>query len=298
VLLKSDGMPTYNFANVVDDHLMNITHIMRGTEYLSSTPKYNLLYEGFGWAPPVYIHMQPIMRDAAHKLSKREGDATYDDLLREGYLPDAVLNYIALLGWSPKDTREKFSLSELITLFSIEGLSKSPSIFDRAKLRWLNAQYIKELPPDAFYALALPWLQKIPGKFDNKKIARLVQPRIEVLSDIPVIIRYLYEFADFDPKLYEHQKMKTDAALAKTVLPEVLAALEPITAKQWNEQTVHDALLALPAKLNLKNGQILFPARVAITATETTPGGAAENADILGREETLKRLKRSIERLQ
>lgn len=301
VLLKSDGMPTYNFANVVDDHLMGITHIMRGTEYLSSTPKYNLLYKGFGWDAPEYIHMQPIMRDATHKLSKRDADSSYEDLVREGYLKEAIINYIALLGWSPKENREKFSLQELIQMFSINGLSKSPSIFDDAKLRWLNAQYIKETEPEKFYALALPFLQKSSvgsGKFDLRKIAKLIQPRIEVLSDIPEITRYLTEYGDFDTKLYEHQKMKTDAALAKTVLPEVLAALAAISEKDWNEQNIHDVLIALPEKLGLKNGQILFPARIAITAKETTPGGATENADVLGREETLRRLGKSIERLK
>ena len=301
VLLKSDGMPTYNFANVVDDHLMGITHVLRGSEYLSSTPKYNHLYTSFGWELPVYIHMPPIMRDAQNKLSKRHGDASYEDFIAKGFLKEAVVNYIALLGWSPKENREKFTLAELSALFSIAGLSKSPAIFDEAKLRWLNGQYIKELPPDQFYRRALPFIEgskAAAAGFDPHALARLVQPRIETLSDIDNMTRYLVEFGAFDPKLYEHQKMKTDIPLARAVLPAVLKALEKIPANRWDEATLHDTLLAVVASLSLKNGQILWPTRIALTARETTPGGATENAALLGKAESVRRLKYSIERLK
>jgi glutamyl-tRNA synthetase len=300
VLIKSDGMPTYNFANVIDDRLMGITHVMRGTEYLSSTPKYNLLYAAFGWQQPEYIHMPPIMKDASNKLSKRNGDASYEDFIKKGYLKAAIINYIALLGWSPKENREKLSMAELTELFSISGISKSPAIFDEPKLRWLNAQYIKELPPQDFAALCLPFLQKSKafGKFDADKILSLIQPRLEVLSDAQNAVDYLCEFFDFDPALYEHQKMKTTAELARQILPAVTKTLSEIDEKNWNRTALHDSLINLAATLGLKNGQVLFITRVAITAKETTSGGAIENADILGRQETLSRLKQSLKNLK
>jgi glutamyl-tRNA synthetase len=299
VLIKADGMPTYNFANVIDDRLMGITHVMRGTEYLSSTPKYNLLYAAFGWQQPKYIHMPPIMKDASNKLSKRNGDASYEDFIKKGYLKAAIINYIALLGWSPKENREKLSMAELTELFSISGISKSPAIFDEPKLRWLNAQYIKELPQEEFCALCLPFLKKSKafGKFDTKKILSLIQPRLEVLSDAQSAVDYLCEFSDFNSALYEHQKMKTTAELARQILPAVIKTLSALDEKNWNRQGLHDSLISLAAALDLKNGQVLFITRVAITAKETTPGGATENADILERRETIRRLKQSLKNL-
>ncbi len=298
ILIKSDGMPTYNFANVIDDHLMNITVVIRGQEYLSSTPKYNLLYKAFGWEQPLYMHLPPIMKDAQHKLSKRNGDASFEDLLKKGFLTEAIVNYIALLGWSPKGNEEKLSMQELKETFSVEGISKSQSIFDEQKLRWLNGRYIKELPFDEFVKLATPYLgqSKVAGKYDYAKLCKLVQSRIDTLSDIAGLVDFLEEFDKFDGELYFNKKLKTDAAVAKRVLPHVIQKLSALT--QWDETSIHDALIGLVAELEVKNGIVLWPTRVAISGKASTPGGATELADLLGKEETLRRLDFAIGLLQ
>ncbi|MDR0426863.1 MAG: glutamate--tRNA ligase [Clostridiales bacterium] len=294
VLIKSDGMPTYNFANVVDDHLMAVNYVIRGVEYLSSTPKYNLLYRGLGWETPQYMHLQPIMRDAAHKLSKRYGDASYEDFVARGFLPAAIVNYIALLGWSPKDDREKFTLDELVRRFSVEGLSKSPSIFDENKLRWLNAQYIKELPPEEFHARALPFYAGhayLEG-YDLKYLSGLLHGRAEVLSDVGPLTAFLTEFEGFDPALFVNEKWKTDPALAKAMLPRLIDL-----AKNTDPQAIGEALNAFAADNGYKKGQVLWVFRIAVTGAKNTPGGAAEMAILLGKTEACRRLEITLKRL-
>ena len=297
ILLKTDGLPTYNFANVVDDHLMGITHVVRGNEYLASAPKYTLLYKAFGWEEPMYIHVEHIMRDKQHKLSKRDGDASYEDLINKGYLSEAIVNYIALLGWSPKGEREIFSLPELIEEFDISGLSKSPAIFDPLKLRAINGEYIRAMSPDEFARIAEPYIRETcKGDFDIKKIAALLQPRTEVLTDIPAQVDFLDEMPEYDLSLYENKKMKTNRETSLEVLEKVLPALENIT--DWNFDALHDVLFNLIAEMGVKNGYLLWPVRVAITGKQFTPGGAVEAADIIGKAETLSRMKRSIELLR
>ncbi len=298
VLIKADGLPTYNFANVVDDHLMGITHVMRGTEYLSSAPKYNLLYEAFGWTPPTYVHLPVVMRDATRKLSKRYGDPSFEDLLDQGYLKEAVINFIALLGWSPRSEQEFFTLDELKEKFDLEGLNKAPSIFDTVKLRWFNAEYMRKLPAEEFEKLAAPWLEKAlaPEKFDFHRISELLHGRTDVLSDIPGMVGFLAEMPEFSPELYAHKKMKCDAAVALTALKEMLPVVEGVL--EWTEAALHDTLMAAIAESGMKNGQVLWPLRVAISGQASTPGGAIEIAYLLGRDETLRRLRQSIARLE
>ena len=291
VLIKADGMPTYNFANVVDDHLMRITHVMRGTEYLASTPKYNLLYEGFDWELPQYIHMTPIMRDATRKLSKRDGDASYADFIAKGYLKEAIVNYIALLGWNPGDEREKFTLGELCEAFSVQGLSKSPAIFDPVKLTWLNGQYIRELSEEAFTAHALPHYEKagVAG-IDKAVLCRILQQRVEVFSQIPEMVDFLSTLDEgYDIALFTNKKSKTDAEVSAWVLDRVIPALEALTP--WTEQGVHDLLMDMAAQNNMKNGTLLWPVRIALAGKQVTPGGAIEIAVLLGQGEALRRLK-------
>ena len=296
ILIKSDGMPTYNFANVIDDHLMGINCVMRGTEYLSSTPKYNLLYDAFGWERPMYIHMPPIMKDAHNKLSKRNGDASYEDLIKKGFLKDAIINYIALLGWSPKDDSEKMSFEELKRKFDISGINKSPSIFDPQKLAWLNSQYIKEMTPQQFADYAAPWTDDCYLKdFDRALVCKLVQGRVETFAEIPDKLRFLQQFDDFDNALYQNQKQKTDEATAKEILPLVRKAFAEV--EQWDNEHLYGALVQLAQQQGVKNGKVLWPARIALTGLAATPGGASEIAELLGREETLRRLDRSISRL-
>ena len=297
VLLKTDGLPTYNFANVVDDHLMGITHVVRGNEYLASAPKYTLLYEAFGWEEPVYIHVEHIMRDKQHKLSKRDGDASYEDFINKGYLSEAIVNYIALLGWSPKGEREIFSLKELIEEFDISGLSKSPAIFDPLKLKAMNGEYIRALSPEKFAEYAEPYIrQTCKGDFDIAKIAALLQPRTEVLSEIPDQVDFFDEMPSYDLALYENKKMKTNRETALEVLKKVLPVLENIT--DWNFDVLHDSLFNLIGEMGVKNGYVLWPVRVAISGKQFTPGGAIEVAEIIGKDETLSRMKRSIEMLR
>ena len=297
VLLKSDGLPTYNFANVVDDHLMGITHVIRGNEYLSSTPKYNLLYEAFGWEIPTYIHCSPVMRDHTHKLSKRDGDASYEDFIKKGYLKEAVINYIALLGWSPQGEQEKFTLDELVKAFNVSGISKSPAIFDEAKLAWLNGEYIRELSLDAFHEKALPFYEGIITNpaIDTKKISELLQKRCEKLSDIPEQVDFFDNLPEYDIELYTHKKMKTNAENSKVALEAIKAKLE--TVEDFSFESLHDTLMALVEEMGVKNGQVLYPLRVAVSGKSFTPGGGVELASILGKEETIKRIEKGIEKL-
>lgn len=297
ILIKSDGMPTYNFANVIDDHLMGITHVIRGTEYLSSTPKYNLMYDAFGWERPTYIHLPPIMKDAQHKLSKRNGDASYEDFVNKGYVKECIVNYIALLGWSPKSNDEKLSLKELTERFSLEGINKSPAIFDEAKMKWLSGEYIKAMTDEEFIEAGLEFIKqsKVYGKYDLNKIASLLKTRIEIFSEIPEKINFLEEFGEYDLSLYTHKKMKTDSEIAKKVLP--LARESIASLKEFTFDSIHDAMMELVAKLGVKNGQVFWCVRVAISGKESTPGGVMEIAELLGKEETLRRLDYSIELL-
>ena len=294
ILIKSDGMPTYNFANVVDDHLMGITHVIRGTEYLSSTPKYNLMYDAFGWERPTYIHLPPIMKDAQRKLSKRHGDASYEDFVKKGYVKEAIVNYIALLGWSPKTNQEKMSLAELTENFSLEGINKSPSIFDETKMKWLSGEYIKAMDSEEFKTLALPFLKdcKAYGKFDTDKLLALVKGRVQIFSEIGEKLDFLTEFGAFDLALFENQKQKASIELAKTLIPEIKKALEKLS--DWNNSTLFETLVNLSTALEIKKQAVLWISRIAITAKEATAGGATEIAEILGKEETLNRLDFSI----
>ena len=298
VLIKADGLPTYNFANVIDDHTMGITHVTRGTEYLSSAPKYNLLYQAFGWEPPKYIHLPPVMANAQRKLSKRYGDPSFEDLLDQGYLKEAIINFIALLGWSPKGEQEIFSLEELEKIFDLDGINKAPAIFDMQKLRWFNAEYMRKLPFEEYLRLAAPWFEKAlaPGKFDLRRLAELMQNRTEVLKDIPDMVSFLAEMPEFDPAIYTHKKMKTNPEIALQALKAVRPMLE--TIDPWTEQQLHDKVMEFIPTTGLKNGQMLWPLRIAISGRESTPGGAFEIAYLLGREETLKRLDDSIARLE
>lgn len=297
ILLKSDGLPTYNFANVIDDHLMDITHVVRGSEYLSSTPKYNLLYNAFGWDIPVYIHLPLIIKPDGSKISKRKGDAGFEDLLKIGYLPEAIINYIALLGWSPDSNQEMFSLEELERAFDISHISKSPAAFDMDKLTWFNAQYIRAISPDKFHELALPFLaEAITNKdIDLKKISKILQARTEVLTEIPSKVGFLNELCDYDLNIYVHKKMKTTFEIALSSLKSALSVLENI---EWTEQILHDSLINLAAQLGIKNGQMLWPVRTALSGWAVTPGGAIELADILGKDESIRRIKIGIERLE
>ncbi|MBR0506971.1 MAG: glutamate--tRNA ligase [Clostridia bacterium] len=296
ILIKADGMPTYNFANVIDDHTMGITHVMRGNEYLSSTPKYNLLYDAFGWEKPVYIHMTPIMRDATHKLSKRDGDAYFEDYLAKGYLKEAIVNYVALLGWNPGDEREFFTMDELIKAFSVDGMSKSPAIFDVNKLTWMNAEYVRRLTPEQFTEYALPYYEKAGVSAEHADLlARILQQRTEVFSQIPEMLDFIPQLPDYDAELFTNKKSKTNPEIAKHVLTIAIEALTALPA--WEEQPIHDALLGLAEKEGMKNGTMLWPVRIALAGKQVTPGGAIEIAILLGREESLRRLKIGLEKL-
>lgn len=298
ILIKSDGMPTYNFANVVDDHLMNITHVVRGSEYLSSTPKYNLLYKAFGWDAPEYVHLPPVMKDAHNKLSKRNGDASFGDLVDKGYIPEAIVNYIALLGWSPSDNTEIFTLEELKQKFDISGLSKSPAIFDTAKLTWMNGEYIKNMEQEKYLSLVVPRLEKVikNKSLDLKKIALLLQKRLETLNDIPTLVDFFDSLPEYEISLYVHKKMKTTEEIALSSLKAAVPVIEGID--KWEESVIHDALINLVTELGIKNGQLLWPIRTALSGKPTSPGGAIELADILGKEETLKRIEEGIKLLE
>ncbi len=298
VLIKADLMPTYNFANVIDDHLMAITHVMRGMEYLSSTPKYNLLYEAFGWEIPVYIHMTPVMRDAQHKLSKRDGDASYEDFIEKGYLKEAIVNYISLLGWNPGDEREKFTLDELVEAFSVKGMSKSPAIFDPLKLRWLNALYIRELSVADFTAYAMPYYEKAGIAHMNTDIlCKILQPRVEIFSELPEMVDFLTSLdEDYSIEFFTNKKSKTNPEVSKDVLEFVIPELKAL--KEWNETSIHDLLMGLAQAKEMKNGTLLWPVRIALAGKQVTPGGAIEIAVLLGKAEAIRRLEFGLDMLK
>ena len=297
ILIKSDGFPTYNFANVIDDHLMGITDVVRGMEYLSSSPKYNLIYEAFGWDIPRYIHCPPVMKDEHNKLSKRNGDASFQDLVAKGYLPEAILNYIALLGWSPSEDREIYTLDELVQAFDVRHIGTSGAIFDPEKLKWMNGMWLRNMDLNSYYKLTKQYIDKaVKGNFDKKCIASLVQQRADTLEEIAPMLDFFDTFPAYDNSLYTNKKMKTNPEVALSSLKECRKALEK--QEDWSEEGLHATLLALPKQLGVKNGIILFPLRLAITGKQFTPGGAIEIAHILGKEETLRRLDLSIAQLE
>lgn len=298
VLIKADGMPTYNFANVVDDHLMSITTVIRGTEYLSSAPKYNLLYQAFGWDIPKYLHCPPVMKDSTQKLSKRNGDASYQDLVAKGYLKEAVLNYIALLGWSPRSGQEIMSLDEMRKDFSIYDVSKSPAIFDPIKLNYVNAEYIRRMSPEQFLEVALPWMKQAVKREDVNfaLLAEALHPRCEVLGDIPAQLDFIDALPEYDIELYTSKKMKTNPQVALDSLKLVRPVLEGI--ENFTVTNIHEALFALIEKLGCKNGIILWPLRVAVSGKQFTPGGGIEIAAAIGKTDTLARIDAGIKKLE
>lgn len=301
VLLKQDGLPTYNFANVIDDHLMGITHVVRGNEYLASTPKYNLLYEGFGWDVPKYIHCSPVMRDQHNKMSKRHGDPSYEDLIAQGYLTDAVLNYVALLGWSPsgeKAEQEIFSKEELIEAFETEGISKSPAIFDLDKLKYFNAEYIRKLTPDEFTSVAEPYIRQGIGDadLDVAEIAALLHQRTEVLTEIPEKLRFFADLPEYDIELFTHKKSKSTPQTSKDVLEKMIPAFEALN--DWSPEPILNTMKDLVEKMECKNALVMWPVRIAAAGQMVTPGGAVEICHILGKEETLRRMNLGLAKLQ
>ena len=301
ILLKSDGYPTYNFANVIDDHLMHITHVVRGSEYLTSTPKYNLLYEAFGWEVPTYVHLPLIMGKnedgSVSKLSKRHGSTSFAGLVKEGYLPETIVNYIALLGWCPKDNREIFSLQELVENFSIDGISKAPSVFDYDKLDWFNGEYLRAKTPEEFTALAMPWYQQVFGQEEKPwdVLTSILQPRVIRLTDIPGMIGFFKELPEYDAALFVNKKSKANLENAPVMLKAAMEALSSLP--EWNVTVIHDCLIQLAQKLEVKNGTLLWPVRIAAAGMQVTPGGAMEILAILGKEEALRRLELGLAKL-
>ena len=296
ILIKSDGFPTYNFANVVDDHLMNITHVVRGNEYLSSSPKYNRLYEAFGWEVPTYIHCPLITNEDHQKLSKRSGHSSFEDLLEQGFLTEAIINFVALLGWSPEDNREIFSLQELVEAFDYRHMSKSPAVFDTVKLKWMNGEYLKAMDDDCFYKMAEPYIKEVVTKeFDLRKIAALVKSRIEILPDIKDQIDFFEEVPEYDVALYTHKKMKTNPENSLELLKEVVPVLE--AQDDFSNDALFETLKAFATEKEYKVGYVMWPIRTAISGKQNTPGGATELMEVLGKEESLSRLKAGIEKL-
>jgi len=330
VLIKADGLPTYNFANVIDDHLMGISHVMRGNEYLSSAPKYNLLYESLGWTPPTYVHLTPVMMEGTlrdkktgvyqmetdengnvvldengqpkkaivkRKMSKSQGDPSFEDLLADGYLVEAVINYLVLLGWSPRGEREFYTLKELEEAFDLEGLSKSPSFFSQEKMNWFNAEYIRKLSPEKYLEYATPWLAKVldPEKFDFKRLGELLQARTEYFKQLPAMVQFLAEMPEFDNSFYLNKKQKSTLESSRNALEILLPVLEGI--EDWSETNIHDVVMAAIPATGMKNGQMLWPMRIAISGQMSTPGGAFEIAYLLGKDETLRRMKASMAKL-
>ena len=297
ILIKSDGFPTYNFANVVDDHLMGITHVVRGNEYLSSSPKYNRLYEAFGWEVPVYIHC-PLITDEDHnKLSKRCGHSSYEDLIEQGFLTEAVVNFVALLGWSPSENKEIFTLEELVEAFDYTHMSKSPAVFDYTKLKWMNSEYIKAMDFDDFYEKAEPFLKEaLTRDVDLKKIAAMVKTRIEVFPDIPGLVDFFENVLEYDIEMYTHKKMKTDAASSLTVLKEILPVLEGVD--DYSNDNLYQTLVDFSQEKGYKNGYVLWPVRTALSGKQMTPAGATEILEILGKEESLKRIAQAISKIE
>ncbi len=296
VLIKSDGYPTYNFANVVDDHLMGITHVVRGNEYLSSSPKYNRLYEAFGWQVPVYVHCPLITNEEHKKLSKRSGHASYEDLIDQGFMSEAVVNYVALLGWSPEENREIYSLEELIQVFDYHNLSKSPAVFDVTKLKWMNGEYLKAMDFDRFYSMAEPYIRKVIQKdLDLKKIAAMVKTRIEVFPDIEGHIDFFQEMPEYDVAMYTHKKMKSTAESALQVLKEVLPLLEG--QEDFSNDALYSTLSEYVEEKGVKTGFVMWPIRTAVSGKQMTPAGATEIMEVLGKEESLSRIRKGIEKL-
>ena len=296
ILIKSDGFPTYNFANVIDDHTMGITHVVRGNEYLSSAPKYNRLYEAFGWEVPVYVHC-PLITDETHKkLSKRSGHSSYEDLLEQGYLSEAVLNYVALLGWCPTDNKEIFSLSELVDAFDFRHMSKSPAVFDMTKLRWMNGEYLKAMDPEKFYEMALPYIKEVVTKdVDCRKLAKMVQTRIEVFPDIKDHIDFIEAVPEYDIAMYTHKKMKTNSESSLEVLKEMLPILE--ATDDYSNDSLYALIMKYVEDKGCKNGYALWPIRTAVSGKQMTPGGATELMEVLGKEESVERIKKAIDKL-
>ena len=297
VLIKRDGLPTYNFANVVDDHLMGITHVVRGSEYLSSAPKYNLLYEGFGWDIPKYVHCSPVMRDAHNKMSKRHGDPSYEDLIAQGYLTDAVINYVTLLGWSPKGEQEIFSMDELKEIFDMAGISKSPAVFDITKLRYFNAEYIRRMSAEDFARVAEPYVRQAVKNeaYDAAAIAALLQQRTEVLTEIPEKIDFFDTLPEYDAELFVHKKSKSDKESSKEMLEIMIPVFEALPA--WEDEQIMNAMVSKAEELGIKNAKLMWPVRIAAAGKAVTPGGAVEICRILGREECLRRLRIGLEKL-
>ena len=300
VLIKRDGLPTYNFANVIDDHLMGITHVVRGSEYLSSAPKYNLLYQAFGWEIPTYVHCSPVMRDAQNKMSKRHGDPSYEDLREQGYLTQAILNYVALLGWSPKgelSEQEIFSLDELVKAFDLNGVSKSPAIFDIEKLTHFNALYLRAMEPEQFAKVAEPYIRQVVTNpnLDVAAIAGLLQARCEKLTDIPEKVDFFQELPEYDKELFTNKKSKTNDQVSKEMLQVVIPMLE--LTSNWTQEMIHDELIGLAEGLGIKNATLMWPVRIAAAGKAVTPGGAVEICHILGKDETIRRLKLGLEKL-
>lgn len=301
ILLKSDGFPTYNFANVVDDHLMGITHVVRGNEYLPSAPKYNLLYKSFGWETPKYVHCPPVMRDSSHKMSKRHGDPSYQDLREMGFLTDAIINYVALLGWSPRGEiaqQEFFTLDELKVAFDIEGISKSPAIFDIEKLKYFNAEYIRNMTKEEFFGISLPYIRKAVQNpaLSPAKIAPLLQKRCEILSDIPPKLDFFDNLPEYDTKLYTNKKSKTTAEISLKMLKEALKVLTKLNT--WDEENIKTSLSSLAMEFDYKNSTVMWPVRIAVSGREVTPGGVVEICDILGKDESLRRIRLGIQKLE
>ena len=297
ILIKSDGYPTYNFANVVDDHLMGITHVVRGNEYLSSSPKYNRLYEAFGWEVPTYVHC-PLITDEEHKkLSKRCGHCSFEDLVEQGFLTETIVNFVALLGWSPQEDREIFSLEELVEVFDYHHMSKAPSVFDYTKLKWMNGEYMKAMDADVFYEMALPYMKEVISKdYDFRKIAAMVKTRIEIFPDIAELIDFFEELPGYDIAMYTHKKMKTNAQSSLEVLEELLPRLE--AQEDYSNDALYALLLKYVEEKGCKNGYVMWPVRTAVSGKQMTPCGATEIMEILGREESVKRIQKAIEMLQ
>lgn len=297
ILIKSDGYPTYNFANVVDDHLMGITHVVRGNEYLSSSPKYNRLYDAFGWEVPEYVHC-PLITDESHqKLSKRCGHSSYEDLLEQGFLSEAIVNFVALLGWSPEDNEEIFTLEELVKRFDYHHLSKSPAVFDYTKLKWMNGEYLKAMDFDRFYEMAEPYLKEAVTKdYDLRKIAAMVKTRIEFFPDIKEHVDFFDELPEYDAAMYTHKKMKTNAETSLAVLKELLPLLE--AQEDYTNDALYQTLTAYVTEKGYKNGYVMWPVRTAVSGKQMTPGGATELMEILGKEESLARIRKGIEKLE
>ncbi len=295
VLLKSDGFPTYNFANVVDDHLMEVSHVIRGQEYLSSTPKYNLLYEAFGWEHPDYIHLPHIIREDGAKMSKRKGDPSFEDLVRMGFLPQAIVNYVALLGWNPGDEREFFMMEDLIDAFDMDRINKANAAFSIDKLRWLNGEHIRSLSPEAFHEIAMPFYPEGLAGFDQAKISQLIQIRTEMLMDIPRMVGFLADLPEYSAELFENQKSRSTVESARVVLEKALPLLEKL--ETWSNEGLFEVLKAFAQEQGYKVGTVMWPIRTALSGQETSPGGATELAALLGKQESLRRINLGLSKL-